>query len=426
MLKIERMIYWEKISQKERQAYIQKALDENVNFSKDTSLGYPASKLDGKVFNEDAPFLKDAPTLKTYVANPNHIGCHTLGTSEKAFKGTQQIERAVLNVIAVDIFKAQPNSFDGYISPGGTEANVQAIWMYRNFFMYQKGAKLNEIAILASEDTHYSIPKAANLLMLDWIKIPVSFEKREIDTVVLEQKIMEAKQNGIKYFIAVSNMGTTMFGSVDNPEEYTTALEKQQVEYKLHIDGAYGGFVYPFSNEKSIINFSNPKISSITIDAHKMLQAPYGTGIFICRKGLIENVLTKEAEYVEGMDLTLCGSRSGSNAVAVWMILFTYGPFGWFEKVSILQMRTQFLCNELDKLNISYFREPFMNIVTIHAEKIPEKIASAFDLVPQQHNANNKWYKIVLMDHVEVEHLTTFIAQLKATLYAEASITNPL
>ncbi len=426
MLKIERMIYWEKISQKERQAYIQKALDENVNFSKDTSLGYPASKLDGKVFNEDAPFLKDAPTLKTYVANPNHIGCHTLGTSEKAFKGTQQIERAVLNVIAVDIFKAQPNSFDGYISPGGTEANVQAIWMYRNFFMYQKGAKLNEIAILASEDTHYSIPKAANLLMLDWIKIPVSFEKREIDTVVLEQKIMEAKQNGIKYFIAVSNMGTTMFGSVDNPEEYTTALEKQQVEYKLHIDGAYGGFVYPFSNEKSIINFSNPKISSITIDAHKMLQAPYGTGIFICRKGLIENVLTKEAEYVEGMDLTLCGSRSGSNAVAVWMILFTYGPFGWFEKVSILQMRTQFLCNELDKLNINYFREPFMNIVTIHAEKIPEKIASAFDLVPQQHNANNKWYKIVLMDHVEVEHLTTFIAQLKATLYAEESITNPL
>ncbi len=426
MLKIERMIYWEKISQKERQAYIQKALDENVNFSKDTSLGYPASKLDGKVFNEDAPFLKDAPTLKTYVANPNHIGCHTLGTSEKAFKGTQQIECAVLNVIAVDIFKAQPNSFDGYISPGGTEANVQAIWMYRNFFMYQKGAKLNEIAILASEDTHYSIPKAANLLMLDWIKIPVSFEKREIDTVVLEQKIMEAKQNGIKYFIAVSNMGTTMFGSVDNPEEYTTALEKQQVEYKLHIDGAYGGFVYPFSNEKSIINFSNPKISSITIDAHKMLQAPYGTGIFICRKGLIENVLTKEAEYVEGMDLTLCGSRSGSNAVAVWMILFTYGPFGWFEKVSILQMRTQFLCNELDKLNINYFREPFMNIVTIHAEKIPEKIASAFDLVPQQHNANNKWYKIVLMDHVEVEHLTTFIAQLKATLYAEESITNPL
>ena len=412
------MIYWKKLSQDERKNRIQKALEENVNFSNDASLGYPASKLDGKVFNDDAPFLKDAPVLQTYVANPNHIGCHTLGTSEKAFKGTQQIEREVLNVIAVDIFNAEPNSFDGYISPGGTEANIQAIWMYRNFFMHFHAAKLEEIAIIASEDTHYSIPKAANLLMLDWIKIPVSFEKREIDSIALDQKIQVAKQKGKKYFIAISNMGTTMFGSVDNPDVYTLALEKNQVVYKLHIDGAYGGFVYPFSNEKSVINFKNPKISSITIDAHKMLQSPYGTGIFICRKGLIENVLTEEAAYVEGMDLTLCGSRSGANAVAVWMILFTYGPFGWFEKVSVLQMRTQFLCNELDKLEIAYFREPFMNIVTIHAENIPEKVAQAFDLVPQQHSKENKWYKIVLMDHVEVDHLTTFINQLKAVVHA--------
>ena len=409
------MLYWKKLSQEERKERIQKALEENVNFSRDASLGYPASKLDGKVFYDDAPFLKDAPTLQTYVANPNHIGCHTLGTSEKAFKGTQAIEREVLDVLAVDVFKAEPHLFDGYISPGGTEANIQAIWMYRNFFMHQKNAKLDEIAILASEDTHYSIPKAANVLMLDWLKISVSFEKREIDIIALENVIIKAKQNGKKYFIAISNMGTTMYGSVDNPNDYTSILEKQEVEYKLHIDGAYGGFVYPFSNQDSTINFSNPKISSITIDAHKMLQSPYGTGIFICRKGLIENVLTKEAQYVEGMDLTICGSRSGANAVAVWMILFTYGPFGWFEKVSVLQMRTAFLCAELDTLNIKYFREPFMNIVTIHSEFIPEEIAEKFDLVPESHDKNNKWYKVVLMDHVEVQHLKAFINELKKT-----------
>ncbi len=216
--------------------------------------------------------------------------------------------------------------------------------------------------------------------------------------------------------MAVANMGTTMFGSVDNPDVYTDALEKHNAIYKLHIDGAYGGFVYPFSNKESKINFSNPKISSITIDAHKMLQAPYGTGIFICRKGLIENVLTKEAEYVEGMDLTLCGSRSGANAVAVWMILFTYGPYSWYEKISILQMRTHFLCRELGQLGISYFREPNMNIVTIHAENIPYSIAEKYDLVPQQHNEHNKWYKIVLMDHVEIDHLTTFIDDLKLAI----------
>ncbi|MGV1011180.1 MAG: pyridoxal-dependent decarboxylase [Flavobacterium sp.] len=409
------MIYWKKLSKEERNNKVQKALNANVNFSKDTSLGYPASKLDGKVFY-DADFLKDAPVLQTFVANPNHIGCHTLGDSESAFKGTHVLEKEVLEVLAVDVFKANPNEYDGYISPGGTEANIQAIWMYRNLFQYKNQATLAEIVILASEDTHYSIPKAANVLQLDWLKIPVAFENREIDALALEAIIVTAKENGKNYFIVVSNMGTTMFGSVDNPEVYTTILEKHHLDYKLHIDGAYGGFVYPFSNEKSIINFSNPKISSITIDAHKMLQAPYGTGVFICRKGLIENVLTKEAQYVEGMDLTLCGSRSGANAVAVWMILFTYGPHKWFEKVSVLQMRTQYLCSELDTLGIRYFREPHMNIVTIHSEFIPKTIAEKYDLVPETHNAENKWYKIVLMNHVEVQHLTIFIDELKETL----------
>ncbi|HSD13846.1 MAG TPA: pyridoxal-dependent decarboxylase [Flavobacterium sp.] len=413
------MITWKKLPQTEQQLRIEKALKENVDFTHDISLGYPGSRLDGEVFRNDVPFLKDAPLLQTYVSNPNHIGCHTFGASESAFSGTQEMEREVLKIIAVDIFKAETNGYDGYIAPGGTEANIQAIWMYRNHFINDCEAKLDEIAIIASEDTHYSIPKAANLLMLDWHAVPVDFETRAIDKAQLDNIVASAKANGKKFFIAVSNMGTTMFGSIDNPVDYITVLEKHQLTYKLHIDAAYGGFVYPFTNSASAISFQNPKISSITIDAHKMLQAPYGTGIFICRKGLIENVLTKEAEYVEGMDLTLCGSRSGTNAVAVWMILFTYGAFGWCEKVRILQMRTDWLCNALDALNIRYFRDPFMNIVTIHARYIPKEMEKKYDLVPQKHDKTNQWYKIVIMNHVEVDHLSTFIADLKSTRYAE-------
>ena len=407
------MKYWKKLSHKDLQKRIEKALNENVDFDIDTSLGYPASKLDDKVFYSDAPFLKDAPTLKTYVANPNHIGCHTYGTSEKAFKGTQEIERDVLKVLAVDFFKMKNEEFDGYIAPGGTEANIQAMWVFRNYFMNNFDAGNNEIVILASQDTHYSIPKGSNILNIDLISIPVDFISRTIDKTALEALVKNAVDNGKKYFIVVSNLATTMFGSVDDPNIYTDLLEKLNLNYKMHIDGAYGGFVYPFSNLKSKVNFSNPKICSITIDAHKMLQAPYGTGVYICRKGLIENVLTKEAEYVEGMDLTLCGSRSGANAIAVYMILFTYGPYGWYEKISVLLMRTNWFCKQLDNLNIKYFREENMNIVTIQSEYIPKKIALKYDLVPEQHNNNNKWYKVVIMDHVEIDNLMQLINALK-------------
>ena len=144
-----------------------------------------------------------------------------------------------------------------------------------------------------------------------------------------------------------------------------------------------------------------------------MLQAPYGTGVYLSRKGLIENVLTKEAEYVEGMDLTLCGSRSGANAIAVYMILFTYGPYGWYEKISVLQMRTNWFCKQLDQLNIPYFRNEHMNIVTLYSSHIPKDIAEKFDLVPEQHNENNKWYKVVIMDHVEIDNLLQLIDALK-------------
>ena len=51
------MLPWKKLTQQERQARIERALQENVNFAHDASLGYPASKLDSKVFNNEAPFL---------------------------------------------------------------------------------------------------------------------------------------------------------------------------------------------------------------------------------------------------------------------------------------------------------------------------------------------------------------------------------
>ena len=407
------MQFWKKYSPEILAQKIDKAVQTNVDFSKDHSLGYPASKLDGNVFYDNAPFLKDAPLLRAYVANPNHIGCHTIGESEHAFSGTHELEKEVLNVLAVDVFNCKPNEFDGYIATGGTEANIQALWIYRNYFVNNFNASFDEIAIVSSEDTHYSIPKGSNLLGIPNISIPVNFETRLIDKTVLKNHIEEAKNNGKKYFIVISNLATTMFGSIDDPNLFVEVLSDLNVEFKIHIDGAFGGFIYPFNKDRQAIDFSNPHIDSITIDAHKMLQAPYGTGVFLVRKGLITNVLTKEAQYINGMDLTLCGSRSGANALAVWMILFSYGPYRWFEKINVLLMRTKWFCEQLDKMEIEYYRHPKMNIVTMKSDKISRKIENKFDLVPETHDGKNKWYKVVIMDHVEINHLEDLLDCIK-------------
>ncbi len=407
------MLYWKRLTHAEMDQRISAALKENIDYNTKICLGIPASKLDPNVFSDQASFLKDAPLLRAYVQNPNHIGCHTLGDSEYFFKGTQQIERDVIELLSVDMLHAQPNECDGYVAAGGTEANIQAAWIYRNYFLREHNAKQNEIALIGSEDTHYSIAKAANLLNLNWYSVPVVAHTREIEEAKLEEAIIKAKSDGVKYFVVIANMATTMFGSVDDPDLYVKVLEKHELIFKLHVDGAFGGFVYPISVDKTKLNFTNPHVSSITLDAHKMLQAPYGTGIFLTRKGMMEYAYTKEAQYVNGMDITLSGSRSGANAIAVWMILFTYGPFGWLEKINKLLYRTDWCCEELNKLGVRYYRHPKMNIITLRAEDIPEKLAWKFGLVPDKHTGKPDWFKIVVMDHVELDHLQQFIYELE-------------
>ncbi|PCH49096.1 MAG: aspartate aminotransferase family protein [Flavobacteriaceae bacterium] len=407
------MKYWKKYSKEKLIHRIDEALDANVNFQTSKLLGYPVSRLDENVFNTNGNFLNDSPLLKSFIANPNNIGCHTTGKSEEAFKGSQELEREVIRVLAVDIFKAEEEEYDGYIATGGTEANIQALWIYRNKFKKDFNATLDEMVILSSEDTHYSVHKGSNLLSVDTVSIPVDFNSREIIEEDLDRIVSDLIFKGKKYFMVISNMATTMFGSVDNPNIYAEVLMKYNVEFKIHIDGAFGGFIYPISNKKSTINFKNPHISSITIDAHKMLQAPYGTGVFLCRKNLIENVLTKEAQYVDGMDLTIVGSRSGANTIAVWMILFSYGYYGWFEKINTLLLRTKWFSKQLDELDIEYFRDPFMNIVTIKSQYVPVVLAHKYGLVPDTHNGNNQWYKVIIMDHVEIEDLLKFVNELK-------------
>lgn len=411
------MQYWKKLTKSEIKQKVDAALSQNVDYHERTILGIPASHLDENVFNMDAAYLNNAPFLKAMIDNPNHIGCHTMGESEPFFAGTQQLEQELISIVAEDILKCPHGEYDGYVASGGTEANIQAIWIYRNQFKKLFDAKYEEMCILCSEDSHYSMPKAGNVLNLDVKYVPVNDDTREIIPDALNKVIEAAKAEGKKYFIVVANMMTTMFGSVDSVNTFTNALSDANVKFKVHLDGAYGGFVYPFSTDNDEMTFQNPNVSSVTLDAHKMVQAPFGTGIFIARKGLIDNVFTDEAQYVSGLDATLIGSRSGANAIAVWMILQTYGPHDWFEKIHILNYRTTWLCNQLKEMKVDFYRHPSSNIVAIRGKHITPELAKKHGLVPDSHSKKPNWYKIVLMEHVHVDHLLPFVDELKESLW---------
>lgn len=412
-------MFWEKYSYTQIKTKVFEALSKNTNYRTENILGIPGTFLDTDIFYDDAPFLKDAPFLSTLVANPNHIGVHTFGDEhEDFFTGTQELEKDLIKICAEEIFGAEPNSYDGYVASGGTEANIEALWIYRNYYLNEYNADIHQIAVVYSADTHYSIPKGIDLLNLKGIELEVNQITREIVIKDLQQKIEKALAEGIKYFIINLNMSTTMFGSVDDIDKVTSFLNLIHLNYKLHVDGAYGGFIYPFTNHKNPFTFKNKNISSFSIDGHKMLQAPYGTGIFLARKELLQYVCTNEAGYVKGKDFTLCGSRSGANAVCVWMILRIHGSTGWAVKMRQLVDRATFICEKLDEWNVKYFRHPDLNIVTIDANYMSSRLAKKYHLVPDNHNEQPNWYKIVVMPHVKQGILDNFLSELENEQHA--------
>lgn len=405
---------WKAMTDQQINARVNEAINENNNYAHGGILGAPGSYLDREEFSPDVPFLQEAPFLKTLINNPNHIGCHTLGEkSSPIFKGTQQIERELIELCSVEIFQAEPKSIDGYVASGGTEANIEALWIYRNYFMQEYNASENQIGVLFSEDTHYSIAKACDLLRLKPFLLSVDSKARKIEIDALKAALKSASEEGIKYFIVVLNMSTTMFGSVDDIGSVVTQLEANHFAYKLHLDGAFGGFIYPFSNSNSEHHFGNPKVSSISIDGHKLLQTPYGTGMFLIRKGFMKYVTNRYAQYVPGLDYTLCGSRSGANAVVMWMVLMRHGSAGWKRKVKELLHKTDYCCNPLDNMGIEYYRNPFINIIAINANQLSLEIASRYELVADSYERPARWFKIVIMDHVNYEILDQFIADIK-------------
>lgn len=403
---------WDAFDEATIRERVREALDRNLLYTRDLQLGVPGSHLDTRVFPK-LPFVNASPFLSAFFANPNHIGVHTLELAEGAFAGTQALEREALQICAERLLDAELETWDGYVASGGTESNIQACWCFRNALRHGQGLESSEIGLLFSADTHYSAWKAADLLGLRPLEVPVDRRTRRLDPADVGQVLAKAKAGGVRACIAWLNMGTTMFGSIDEADDLLVPLEAAGLPHHTHVDAAFGGFIHPLTTDDSRLSFADPRIESITLDAHKMLQAPYGTGIHLIRRPFISEAHTAAAQYVPGGDSTLSGSRSGTNAIAVWMILRSWGSEGGRAFCRELVGRADELCGGLRELGVEYFRAPSMNVVTVRADDVPAELAAKYRLVPDSHHGSPSWWKVVLMPHVERSHVDALLADMR-------------
>ncbi|KAL3905806.1 MAG: hypothetical protein SGARI_004286, partial [Bacillariaceae sp.] len=234
---------------------------------------------------------------------------------------SRQFECAVIDFFA-RLWKMDPNSFWGYVTTSGTEGNLHGILLARE--CHPDGI------LYTSNETHYSIFKAARYYRMDLRSVP-TLPMGEINYDVLAKELDE---NRDKPAIINVNIGTTVKGAVDNLDriiDILTTLEIPRERYHIHCDGALFALMMPFIDNAPEISFQKP-IDSIAVSGHKMLTryfsvfvvlqlgCPMPCGIALSRKEHVDKV-EQHIEYLNSVDTTIMGSRNGHAALYLWYSL---------------------------------------------------------------------------------------------------------
>jgi aromatic-L-amino-acid/L-tryptophan decarboxylase len=115
----------------------------------------------------------------------------------------------------------------------------------------------------------------------------------------LRKKIGEDRDKGLVPFLIVASAGTTNTGAVDDLSALADLAKEENLW--LHVDAAYGGF-FMLTERGCAAMKGIERADSVTLDPHKALFLPYGTGSLLVRNGEeLRRAHTVHADYMPPM-----------------------------------------------------------------------------------------------------------------------------
>jgi aromatic-L-amino-acid decarboxylase len=188
-----------------------------------------------------------------------------------------------------------PAAAKGVLTTGGSIANLTAVVAARAKIL---GEDVARGVLYASAETHHSLWKAAEIAGVfpgRQRRIPIA-DDHAVDLAALEGAIAGDRARGLVPFLVVGNAGTTDTGAVDPLPELRRIADANGAW--LHVDGAYGGFFAMTARGRARLA-GMAAADSITLDPHKGLFLPYGTGALLARDGRdLERAFRRKAAYL--------------------------------------------------------------------------------------------------------------------------------
>ncbi len=191
-----------------------------------------------------------------------------------------------------------PSKSGGLLTSGGSMANLIALVAARRDRLppeFQRGV------VYTSDQAHHSVLKAAlfaGILPERVRALPVDSHFR-LQVSALEQAIDRDARAGLLPFFVAAHAGTTNTGAIDDLPEVARVARSRGLW--LHVDAAYGGF-FALTERGRRALAGIELADSITLDPHKGLFLPYGTGCLLVRDpGALRRASSVPASYMPPM-----------------------------------------------------------------------------------------------------------------------------
>ena len=210
----------------------------------------------------------------------------------------------------------------GFVTNGGTEGNFTGLWWIRDYLHAISG---QSPILLTSEQTHYSVSKAAQQLGIEG-RLIATRRTGEIDVEAFGQALDELTEIAPERPIMVNvNIGTTQTGAIDDVPALHAQLKAKVGErgghFALHLDAALMGAVLPVIKPFGEADyFRDFDVKTIAISGHKFFGSTAICGLCLTTREFLEDCFARRdthVRYLTGLhDITPSGSRSGFNVLS--------------------------------------------------------------------------------------------------------------
>ena len=279
-----------------------------------------------------------------------------------------QIEENVTRWLC-DLFE-YPAASQGLLLSGGSMANLSAVVTARHAKL---GADFLDGTYYVTEHAHASVTKAASIAGFSKRNLRIVSNDAELrmDPDALRAQIAADRADGMRPFLVAPSAGTTNTGAIDPLDAIADVAADEDLW--MHVDGAYGGFFQLTDRGRAWFR-GIERSDSVTLDPHKGLFLPYGTGGLVVRDGqALRDAHHEGAAYLQDIhamgelpnyaDLSPELSRDW-RGLRVWMPLKLHGVTAFREALDEkLDLATYLADAFRDDPNVELCWEPQLTVI---------------------------------------------------------------